>query len=406
LKKGFLSQYFKSVATKRLSAVESDLDRSHQHEFNGSRELKSVLGTGSGDKVEFKSRFIWFGSENEGIVSDGFVSWYDSRKNTPNRSEYRLYFPSNEVTELACEGDSLFIARRTDDTLLLIIAASDTTIDNQLYWLFDITKQLDFGYTVQDFNEDDVEIDFTTRFILDELGVDIEEPDSDRLDDLLKDFGTKFPSTQVFSDFARKNIGLELSPLDEPDKTLMEWLNFEESLFRRLERHIVSERIEKSFSDDSGTDVDGFINFSLSVQNRRKSRAGLSLENHLANLFDLNDLKYQRGARTENNKKPDFLFPNSECYHNLTFNAEGLTMLGVKRSLKDRWRQVLSEANRIKEKHLLTLESSISVNQTDEMVSSNLNLVVPREIHKTYNESQKQWLMDISQFIRLVKSKS
>ena len=74
MKQGFLSQYFVSVAAKKLSAVEADSTRSHQHEFNGSNELKSVLGTGTGEKISFSTRFIWFGGENEGIVSDGSVT--------------------------------------------------------------------------------------------------------------------------------------------------------------------------------------------------------------------------------------------------------------------------------------------------------------------------------------------
>ena len=42
----------------------------------------------------------------------------------------------------------------------------------------------------------------------------------------------------------------------------------------------------KGFAAGDGVNVDGFIGFSLSVQNRRKSRAGYSLENHLAQIFE------------------------------------------------------------------------------------------------------------------------
>jgi hypothetical protein len=47
----------------------------------------------------------------------------------------------------------------------------------------------------------------------------------------------------------------------------------EEVLFRTLERHIVNERLRRGFSDG-----DEFVAFSLSVQNRRKARAGRALE--------------------------------------------------------------------------------------------------------------------------------
>ena len=42
-------------------------------------------------------------------------------------------------------------------------------------------------------------------------------------------------------------------------------------------------------------------------------------------------------------------------------------MLAVKSTCKDRWRQILAEADRLPVKHLLTLEPGISVAQTDEM---------------------------------------
>lgn len=35
VKQGYLSQYFDGVAVKQLSAVEADVARSHQHEYNG-----------------------------------------------------------------------------------------------------------------------------------------------------------------------------------------------------------------------------------------------------------------------------------------------------------------------------------------------------------------------------------
>ncbi len=77
-------------------------------------------------------------------------------------------------------------------------------------------------------------------------------------------------------------------------------------------------------------------------------------------------------------------------------------MLGVKSTCKDRWRQVLSEADRISEKHLLTFEAAISVNQTHEMEYNHLQLVVPEAIHKTYTDTQQKWLMNVADFIEML----
>jgi EcoRII C terminal len=78
---------------------------------------------------------------------------------------------------------------------------------------------------------------------------------------------------------------------------------------------------------------------------------------------------------------------------------------GVKSTLKDRWRQVLAEAQRIDRKHLLTLEPGISVSQTDEMVRQSLQLVVPSQLHPTFNPKQAAWLLSFGDFISLVKSR-
>lgn len=42
MKKGFLSEYFRSVASKRLSNVEVNPKSSRQHEFNGVTGLKKI----------------------------------------------------------------------------------------------------------------------------------------------------------------------------------------------------------------------------------------------------------------------------------------------------------------------------------------------------------------------------
>lgn len=157
----------------------------------------------------------------------------------------------------------------------------------------------------------------------------------------------------------------------------------------------------KGFAED----VDGFLQYSLSVQNRRKSRIGYALENHIEEIFKIYKIKYSRGKITENKSKPDFVFPSIENYYDNNFDDSLLTMLGVKSTCKDRWRQVLSEADRIKNKHLLTLEIAISENQTTEMRNRNLQLVLPKKLHYTYSDNQRKWIMDMSTFIDIVKDK-
>jgi len=155
----------------------------------------------------------------------------------------------------------------------------------------------------------------------------------------------------------------------------------------------VKERIDRGFDD-----VDSFTQFALSILNRRKSRAGAALENHMEYILQVREILYERAPVTENRSRPDFLFPGIQEYHDESFPAALLTMLGVKTSCKDRWRQVLSEA-------LLTLEPGISVNQTDEMRANGLRLVVPINLHDTYVSHQREWLMDVSGFMTMVSER-
>jgi hypothetical protein len=390
-----LSTYFEGIASKQLSAVEAHPERSNQHEFNGDSGLRSMLGP---DKQRFPTQFIYLGEdEDETLVAEGIVTWYDARDNDPIRSEYRLYFPATSVSEAAAEGDRVVFGKRTDGTIMVIVALAGSTAENQLIWLFGLKAPVN-GFDVHRIDaESDLEFGFAARQILRQLGIDPQvEPDDFYLDEMLRRFNQQFPTTKAFSAFARETLR-DTSSLDGPDDAIIAWMEREEALFRTLEHYLITLRLEAGF-----VDVDSFISYSLGVQNRRKARAGHALENHLEHAFGEHGLVFKRNGRTENKSKPDFIFPGEEAYHDPMFPVEELAMLGVKRTCKDRWRQVLAEAEKIPLKHLLTLEPGISEHQTREMKTKMLQLVVPKPIHPTYNEAQQKWLMSITSFIKYV----
>lgn len=403
MRKGCLSEYFTGVIAKRLSAVEAHPERSNQHEFNGVEPLKTLLGLER--QADKSTRFVWFGDGNEGFSEDSHVTWYDARERHPKRTEHRLYFRSNPVMERANAGDLLIIAKRPSDELMIIVVAKGSGEENRLAWLFGLsTQDIGIHFTYQDLeNGDDQQVGFAARFILEELGIGIEEPEADKLDELLEHFKGVFPTTAEFSGFARNTLP-DVDSRDDPDAALLAWMDHEEKLFRRMEHHAVAQRLRDGFWTGEVADVDGFISFSLSVQNRRKARAGYALEHHLEEIFRTQELKYERQAVTEHNSRPDFLFPGTDEYHDMDFPETGLSMLGVKSTCKDRWRQVLSEAARIPEKHLLTLEPGISENQTNEMQAHKIQLVLPNELHSTYTNAQQTWLVDIHEFIDHIRN--
>jgi len=409
MKEGYLSQYFEGIAIKYLSAVETDANRSHQHEFNGVAELKKILGEPS-EKKQFEAHFLFFSDQDDEPISDtGFLTWYDARRKAREkrgvmRYEYRLYFPDNSVYQCASENDMLVIAKRSDGTLLAIVAENGSTIEHQIKWLFGFYELTHLGFSVKSELETEQDrIGFAARVILEQIGVEIKDEEPNYLDDMLAKFSGDFPQTAVFSDYARNTMP-DVSSLDDPDNALLVWMEREEILFRTLEKHLLANRLH-AILRDGNNDTDLVIATVQSILQRRKSRAGYALENHLARIFDEYDIICTRSGITENRSKPDFIFPNIECYRDSNYLSEKLTMLASKSTCKDRWRQILNEAARIPDKHLITLEPGISENQTKEMQTSRVQLVIPTGLHSTYTKNQQAWLMNVAEFVSLVKER-
>lgn len=400
MRRGQLRDYFAGVGVKRLAAVDAELTRSNQHEVGTTRDMRRQF-LGEVQREQFPAIYIWLGEDQDGFTAEGSATHYDARLRQIHRAaEWRLYYPSNPVTEAMQERDTLFLAMTNDRLLYFIVAPEGSTSERQLCWLFDVHPAGRL-FVSREFSDDEPELDFAARFILDEIGIEFEEPDADRLDTIIDRFGVSFPKTAEFSALARLTLP-EVNAEDDPDAALVAWLSHEEALFRRLERRIVAARLDEGFHDETGTiDVDGFIRFSLSVQNRRKSRMGQSLEHHLEAVFCSHEVAYVRGATTENNQRPDFLFPSEKAYRDAPeAGFRCLTMLGAKSTCKDRWRQVLAEASKIPRKHLLTLEPGISQAQTTQMENSNLQLVVPQSIQQSYTDDQRAWLWSLEGFIQ------
>lgn len=394
-----LADHFTGAASKTLSAVEADAERSNQHEFNGTGALKALFGEGARETMP--ARFFRFREEDEtALTADGFLTWYDARERHPTRSEYRLYFPSNDITALAREGDVIVFARRPDGSVFVIFTDPSGTVWNQLAWLFGLDRDAGPAFEFADIRQAP-ETGFAARFILSELGIEEEPPGDQWLDQLLARFGNRFPPTAEFSAFARDTLPDIRSP-DDPDLALLLRMEREEVLFRELERHIIADRLAAGFTKDGAIDTDQFIAFSLSVQNRRKSRAGYAFAHHVEAALMEGNIPYKREATTEKRNAADFLFPGEAAYHDTNFPAANLRMLAVKTTCKDRWRQVLSEADRIQTKHLLTLEPAISLAQTDEMQSQSLQLVLPAPLHATFRPQQQTWLMSFRAFLSSV----
>lgn len=393
-----LSDVFAAVAHKELVRVDLPDRGSNQHETNANAALKKFF---EGEKVEQKSiGWHYFADDQEPAHEDNKITFYDARAKSAHRtgrSEWRLYYYGDFLSR-ANIGDLLVLARTQNGRYFGLVFQNGSAWRRAADELFGIGGHQTNFDALPRRALDERRLEFLRQQILAELDLDLVLPVVPNDEELiLQKFGKAFPTTREMSAFARTQVETDILRSDE---TLARWLEREEQLFRALENVIIRERLAQNFAT-----VDEFITYSLSVQNRRKSRMGFALQNHLAELFTRLGLRFTPQARTEATNKPDFIFPGEREYHSAEFNDALLVMLGVKSTSKDRWRQVLTEADRIPKKHLCTLETGISTKQTDEMRRQSLALVVPSGLHPTYTPEQRSDLLSVAEFVDFVRVK-
>jgi len=214
-----------------------------------------------------------------------------------------------------------------------------------------------------------------------------------------------FPTTVELSTNARNCYNNAFSITEKiiranPDKEILNWLDAEFQLFKTIENDRYSQRIQMPFKT-----VEELIVVANTILNRRKSRAGKSLEHHLSEIFKTFKLTFESQSITEDNKKPDFLFPNMAAYLNKKFDEKKIFVLASKTTCKDRWRQILNEADRVKTKHLFTLQQGISKNQLTEMYKYNVCLVVPKPYLKSFPEEFQGKILTLNNFVYEVLNK-
>ena len=399
-----LKDVFDAVAYKELRQVDLPERGSNQHELNGTIALcdffaapKGVLG--SDFRVEGVLQWLYFADNQDTQQTQAPFTFYDARARTASttgRSEWRLYY-YGDFLSVAQPGDALILARTKEDTLLCLVFQENSGWLRAARALFGINPANTTLQAIPDATLDARTLDFAQIQILEELGIEITVPATPTDEEIiLAKFGNNFPTTAAMSAFARTQIQLDTS---DCDTALVGWLGREEALFRALEGVGVRQQLAQGFRD-----VEHFISYSLSVQNRRKSRMGNALQNHLAALFDIHGLRYQAQKTTEGRNKPDFLFPGQMAYRDPAFSDMRLAMLAAKSSCKERWTQILPEANRIPEKHLCTLEQGISSNETDKMQVHHVHLVIPALLHITYTPQQRPALMSLNEFVDFIRS--
>jgi len=214
----------------------------------------------------------------------------------------------------------------------------------------------------------------------------------------------EFPSSAEMSAAARKIENLVYDHSEyiqtKPDAKLISWSEVEYRLFRAVENNRYGDIVARGFPS-----VEDFLKMANTLLNSRKSRAGKSFEHHLSALFSGNNLQFEEQVVTEGNKKPDFIFPSAVAYHDTAFDDARLVFLAAKTTCKDRWRQILNEADRFKgkTKYLCTLQQGMTTKQINEMTEEKVVLVVPKPYIADYPADKRAGILTVDDFIQKVR---
>lgn len=365
-----------------ITANDTGRNGSHQAGFYIPKCAASLLFDTPGIKGENKDKFVTVNWQDDFTTESRFVYYGQGTRNEYRITRFGKDFPFFEEDNV---GDLLIIAQQSEDYYYGFVLQTDQDIDD-FFAFFNLSSEM-------------------TNQLIDIASANTPEKQLETNIQELVSLYTDFPETKQMAKLARdiynKIHGItDVEICKLPDIQLLKWIDTEYSLFRGFEEKIYAPVYSTPFPN-----CQELIKFSNIILNRRKSRAGKSLEHHLATIFTAAKLEYEEQAITEDNKKPDFLFPSGEAYRNLLFPADKLVFLGAKTTCKDRWRQVLNEADRIEIKYLFTLQQGISKNQLQEMKHENLKLVVPAPYRTSFDKEFQPEIETLASFINIVKAK-
>jgi len=364
---------------KFITANDSGETGGHQAGFHIPKPASPVLFRREYLKGEFHEEDVQIEWE-DGYITQSSIKYYGQK----TRDEYRLtrFGSGFDYHERISTGDVLVISRVDYGIFKAFILKTEDEIESFLN-SFGLSP-VDSGSVIEASQQ---------------LKIPNEE---DEYEAFFKTLDGAFPSTEIMSKIAREielNINNhEFEILTNPDKKILDWTASEYRLFRHIENGFHLNQVISGFSD-----LEDFLNLANTILNRRKSRAGKSLEHHLSFIFSKNQVTFSEQKITEGNSKPDFVFPSIAAYHDSKYPRQDIFVLAAKTTCKDRWRQILSETKNLDKHYLFTLQQGITTNQLDEMLNSGVQLVVPRQHLYTFSAAYRSKILTLKSFINEVR---
>lgn len=212
----------------------------------------------------------------------------------------------------------------------------------------------------------------------------------------------QIPPAKKISDYVREATAQFVGELD-PDNRLLVNTKLEYYLFKLVEFEFNIKPVDDICNKLRGKErFDALNTRYLSMQQSRKVRAGLSTENHVEYELIKAGLNYSiRKACGNGHGRPDLLLPGVEEYRNTKFPSDHLIMVEIKRTTKERWREVLKTAPRAEHKYLLVMEEGLSTSLLDELGTHGFSAIIPTPLQKHYPIVKGLKVYSLQQFMEV-----
>ena len=399
---------FLAAASKALSAVEIDPGRSNQHELAAGRLRPMLLQHGLVQGEEELRRLDVtlhrLVDDAEPLSAADVLTVYDARRHNPDRSpEWRLYYgsttPGEELLHGMEEGDLLAFLIDRDHDLHIVLAARGSQWARVMRQAFalDTTRQLELA--------PDAELEASqdrspVTLIADQLGI---RPDTETdrewlLAQFEGEWPEELPNTIAMARLAHLRSSLEPEAATA-DVVLTDWLETETRLFYVIEEVVGTRRLGRCETFDERVKV------VMSVLQSRRARRGYSFEHHLEGVFNLRGVSFEKQVETEPGRVSDFILPDLAAYLLDHQPLPRAVHLGAKSTARERWKQVLSEAQRLDEKHLATLDAQLSTASLDAMAAAGVRVVMPETVGELYGREEILTVEDFIDKARTVSSR-
>lgn len=366
-------------AVKRLAAVEIEPTVSNQHELNAGA-LRSGLDFPRQRTQGNLSVLAYTAPDSPAVLLEGSFTLYDARERHPNRSEYRLYYQLPGFASVARPDDLLVLYRDGGSwDLHGALARPGTSMERRLENLLRIGDHEAMRKLVvrgQSPTEAAPAEEWVQTFLPLDTSTDLSRVV--RQHQVFADAVSRamLPPTKTMAEAGADIASRVWGAATSGDEAILRGLEAESGLYFAIEREVGTKGLE-DLMREGRVELDKVLSWALGIQQSRKSRRGQSLQHHFAFLLDREGIPYTPQCPTERGETPDFIIPGADAYHDPDYPPQRLRMVACKSTVRERWGQVLKEADRVRIKYLLTLDRGLSDEVVQGMWEKELRAFLP-----------------------------